>query len=246
MAANETPEKKWKTQGWAFLAALEHAANLLAVLSVIIAAGLWIWEADDRDKQKHYRAWELINSARGSTGDGGRRDALQDLNEDKVSLIAAPLAKAYLAAVQLPSAKLIGADLTEAILTNANLIGAILTNANLAEAELIGATLTRANLTNSNLFNTNLFGTDLSEADLTGANLVRANLTGADLTGAKLIATDLTEANLVRAKLVGTNLAIFCRTRMPDGTVNNRHCPPEPEPTQPAPPTPGEETSAPE
>jgi hypothetical protein len=60
--------------------------------SVLIAVIWWFWEAGDREKQKHYRAWELINSARGSTGDGGRRDALQDLNEDHVSLAAAPLA----------------------------------------------------------------------------------------------------------------------------------------------------------
>jgi hypothetical protein len=43
---------------------------------VLVALIVWISEADDREKQKHYRAWELINSARGSNGDGGWRDAL--------------------------------------------------------------------------------------------------------------------------------------------------------------------------
>jgi hypothetical protein len=54
---------------------LEFAGRLIAVVSVAVALIVWIWEAGDREKQKHYRAWELINSAQGSTGDGGRRDA---------------------------------------------------------------------------------------------------------------------------------------------------------------------------
>jgi hypothetical protein len=32
---------------------------------VLVALIVWISEADDREKQKHYRAWELINSAEG-------------------------------------------------------------------------------------------------------------------------------------------------------------------------------------
>jgi hypothetical protein len=115
-------------------------------VSVLVALIVWISEADDREKQKHYRAWELINSACGSTGDGGRHDALRDLNEDYADLSAAPLAKAYLAGVQLPEAGLIWADLA---------------------------------WTKS--------------------------------TGAK-----------------------FCETTMPDGTVNNRDCPPEPTPPSPS------------
>ena len=76
------------------------------------------------EKQKHYRAWELINSARGSTGDGGRRDALRDLNEDKVDLSAAPLARAWLSEGQLPKADLVReADLPGADLRRADLTG---------------------------------------------------------------------------------------------------------------------------
>lgn len=52
----------------------------LEQIAVIGAVLFWFSEAPDRTKERHYRAWELINSARGSTGDGGRIDALQDLN----------------------------------------------------------------------------------------------------------------------------------------------------------------------
>src|SRR5688572_22229404 len=113
---------------------------------VEVAVILWFWEADDRKKQSHYRAWELINSARGSTGDGGRRDALQDLNEDNVDLSAAPLANAYLEKVELPGAVLYGADLSRADLSGAHLSGADLYGADLSRADLTAAYLTAAYL----------------------------------------------------------------------------------------------------
>jgi hypothetical protein len=120
---------------------LEFAGRLIAVVSVAVALIVWIWEAGDREKQKHYRAWELINSARGSTGDGGRRDALQDLNEDGEPLAAAPLAKAYLAEVQLSNAKLDQADLSETNLTGANLIRADLSGATLENTTFCRTTM---------------------------------------------------------------------------------------------------------
>jgi uncharacterized protein YjbI with pentapeptide repeats len=218
--------------------------------SVLIAVFLWFWEAGDREKQKHYRAWELINSARGSSGDGGRRDALQDLNADKVDLSAAPLSKAYLVEAQLSNAKLSRADLIKADLSGANLAGANLTGANLTKANLSNSDLTGANLTDTNLtgallvqakligiysagakligtFLTGAFLCDayLSETDLTGANLAGADLSRTDVSNADLTGADLTDANLTSANLSGT---VFCKTTMPDGTVNNRDCPPEP------------------
>jgi len=240
---------------------------------------LWFWEADDRKKQSHYRAWELINSAQGSTGDGGRRDALQDLNEDHIDMSAAPLAEAYLRYVQLPRAILNEANLTKADLTGANLTGIELIEAKLIETKLIGtdlagADLAEADLTNadltqieqisrtklplplSNIANlgmyryirsTNLTGADLTWANLTNADLTGANLTNADLTEANLTNADLTNANLTLANLTGANLsednwrkAKFCQTTMPDGTLNNRDCPPEPAPPNRSetPPTP--------
>ena len=99
---------------------LEYAGKLTVVAAVISGAwsGIqWQLEADNRTKERHYRAWELINSARGSTGDGGRKDALQDLNRDGVSLAAAPLEKAYLPGVSLEGANLSDANLEASDLT---------------------------------------------------------------------------------------------------------------------------------
>src|SRR3954447_12934278 len=71
---------------WCKGLAIFEVLEFVGRTSVLIVAITWIFEADERDKarmneikQKHYRAWELINSAEGKIGDGGRRDALRDL-----------------------------------------------------------------------------------------------------------------------------------------------------------------------
>jgi hypothetical protein len=68
--------------------------------------------------------------------------------------------------------------------------------------------------------------------DCTRCNISRANLRGADLSGANLTAANLSGSCLIDANLTGaiiantTNLynAIFCRTIMPDGSINNSGC----------------------
>jgi hypothetical protein len=68
--------------------------------------------------------------------------------------------------------------------------------------------------------------------DCTGCNISRANLRGANLSGANLSRANLSGSCLVDANLSGatvtntTNLynAIFCRTTMPDGSLNNSGC----------------------
>ena len=83
--------------------------ELAGKFTLVVALVTYIVEipARQRDpeaaiKQKHYRAWDLINSECGSAGARARRDALQDLNEDGVSLSYVDSAKAYLREVQLP------------------------------------------------------------------------------------------------------------------------------------------------
>jgi hypothetical protein len=197
----------FRSQQWSFLKILDAAGKFVIIVALI----QWVLEAGDRAKERHYRAWNIVNSARGATGDGGRRDALQDLNSDSVSLANAPLSNAYLIGIKLPGALLMGAtmsdtNLVEATLTKANLFLADLTNANLARAQLPGADLSSAKLVNANLIGANLNDAKLPSANLTGANLLGASLFNADLTGATLDQTT------------------FCRTLMPNGTTNNTNC----------------------
>src|SRR5580704_15293488 len=65
---------------WALLEVLEY----LSVLSVLIGVIFYFSEAGDRRKQKHYQAWQVINTAQGKGGSGGRIEALQELNADKI------------------------------------------------------------------------------------------------------------------------------------------------------------------
>lgn len=227
------------SRNWDFVKALGLAGRFI----ILFAAALWLLETGDRErarldgvKAKHYQAWAVINSARGSTGDGGRLYALEDLNEDSVSLVAAPLSKAHLSKVKLPGADLSGADLSEANLSEARLSGAdlseaTLSGANLSEARLFRADLPKANLSEANLSKAdlteaNLSGANLSGADLSGAELFKARLSGANLSEVRLSKADLTGADLSKAELSNTSLqgAKLCGTTMPDRSQNNSGC----------------------
>lgn len=164
--------------------------EIAAMLSVPVAAVLWILEADDRTKARQYRAWELINSAINSTGDGGRQDALRDLKEDGVRLSYAPLNRAYLSKIDLRGAHLWGAQLEEA---------------DLSGAQLDDAVLIQANLKNAVLYKTELRGSKLMQAELQGkkTNMRQAKLHGADLRGAKMHYADLRGAEFNYADLRG-------------------------------------------
>jgi Pentapeptide repeats (8 copies) len=68
---------------------------------------------------------------------------------------------------------------------------------------------------------TKLKNAHLEEADLRHANLSKANLEGAHLDGANLESANLDGANLDKVSMRGTK---FCKTTMPDGTINSDNC----------------------
>ena len=218
--------------------------ELIGKFGLVIAVATYLFEIpaqrqarDDALKAKRYQAWALINSAQGSSADGGRRDALQDLNNDGVPLTRANLAKAFLISIKLPKAALIGADLSDAVLGRADLfyaslLDANLTGANLFQAKLNHADLRVANLTRANLLDADLTGANLYEATLTGANLTRANLSAANLTDAILTGANLAGANLLDAKLDGQKQldeACGSDAKLPTG-LTLKPCPPKSSP----------------
>ena len=75
---------------------------------------------------------------------------------------------------------------------------------------------------NSDLSGRHLYRIDLSNFDLSGSNLQYSSI-GTNLTNTNLSNTDLSYANLKGSTVEGTNFdgAIFYRTIMPDGSVNN-------------------------
>lgn len=161
---------------WAFLDILER----LSVLSVLVAVIFYFANSGSRLKQKHYQAWQVINTAQGQGGSGGRVDALEDLNRDHVSLVGVSADGAFLQGIDLRNARMSRCDLHAGDLRNSNFRRADLTMCNLRYANFRQANLTGANLDNA----------DMEDMDLTGAKLNGANLSNVDLSRADLRSTD--------------------------------------------------------
>lgn len=214
-----------------FLNVLEYIGKL-GILAVVI---LWLWTIPDRDRQSHYEAWQVITSAEGQGGTGGRIEALEHLYKAEQSLVGLTADNAFLKgidlcdrwcavfgsigllpdewAARLDSASLQEADLTEADLREVSLWRARLRGAALRDADLRGSNLTYADLREAYLPNTNLQDALLSTANLGEATLTDARLQGADLgratdgdNGAALVEADLQNARLQGADLSGANL----------------------------------------
>lgn len=164
---------------WAFLQLLEY----LGTFSVLVAVIFYFHDAGNRLKQKHYQAWQVINTAQGKGGSGGRIEALQELNADGVSLVAVNVSGAFLQGVQMPNARLrrsdfSSADVRDSEFRSADFSDSDLGSANFRESNLHGATLESARMDEADFFGADLSGTDLTDASLVNVDLRHANLNG--------------------------------------------------------------------
>ncbi len=162
---------------WSFLEVLEY----LGSFSILIAVIFYFSESGDRLKQKHYQAWQVINTAQGKGGSGGRVEALQELNADGVPLVGVDVSGAFLQSIHLQGARLV----------RSNFSGTDLRDSDFASADFSDADLHYANFRQSNLHNAHFQHAHLDKADLWGADL-----SGADLSGAVIDSADLRFANL--------------------------------------------------
>jgi Pentapeptide repeats (8 copies) len=162
---------------WSFLEVLEY----LGSFSVLVAVIFYFSESGDRIKQRHYQAWQVINTAQGKGGSGGRIEALQELNADKVPLVGVDASSAFLQGLNLQGANLMRSDFSSADLRNSNFTSVDLTFSNLNSANLRNAALDHAKLDEADLRNADLSGSSLAGADLSGATLDDADLRRADL-----------------------------------------------------------------
>ena len=162
---------------WSFLEVLEY----LGSFGVLIAVIFYFAESGDRAKQKHYQAWQVINTAQGKGGSGGRVEALQELNHDGISLVGVDVNGAFLQGIHLEHARLVRSDFNAA---------------DLRDADFATADFSDANLRSANMRESHLAGANLQRADLTDADLTDADLSGCDVSGAMLDAADLRYAKL--------------------------------------------------
>ena len=167
--------------GWAFLEVLEY----FGTLSVLFAVVSYFSESKDRIKQKHYQAWQVINSAQGKGGSGGRIDALEELHADGVPLVGVDVSDAFLQDINRSRANLLRANFRAADVRGGNLDGAQMQYVDLASANLRDAILRNTDLRNATLQDADLTGANLSEADLGGANLAKADLRNSDFRNTK-------------------------------------------------------------
>jgi uncharacterized protein YjbI with pentapeptide repeats len=162
---------------WSFLEVLEY----LGSFSVLVAVVFYFSEAGDRLKQKHYQAWQVINTAQHMGGSGGRIEALTELNADGVPLVGVDVSSAFLQGVQLPKARLLRANFSDADVRNSNF----------ESADFAYASLNGANLRLSNLQHVSLVSANLSDGDFCGARFA-----GSDLSDTALDSADLGNADL--------------------------------------------------
>jgi Pentapeptide repeats (8 copies) len=162
---------------WSFLEVLDY----LGRFSILVAVVFYFSESGNRIKQRHYQAWQVINTAQGKGGSGGRIEALQELNADKVPLVGVDVSSAFLQGLKLEQANLLRADFSAADVRRSDLQSADFTNANLHSA----------NFREGNLENASFQSADLTDADLSGSNLSGAKLDDADISGADLRFADL-------------------------------------------------------
>lgn len=162
---------------WKFLEVLKYMSSL----SILVAVIFYFSESGDRAKQKHYQAWQVINTAQGKGGSGGRLEALQELNSDRVPLVGVDVSGAFLMGIRLEGSKLV----------RANFSGADVRNSDLSRVDFSDANLQFANFRYSKFRKTSFERAQLDDADLVGADL-----SGADLSGASLANTDLRNTNL--------------------------------------------------
>jgi hypothetical protein len=175
---------EWVAYGlsrWTFLEVLRY----LERFGVLVAVIFYFAESGDRVKQKHYQAWQVINSAQGKGGNGGRIEALEELNADGVSLVGVELSSAFLQGVRLKKAMLARATFDGADARDAELTGADLQDASLRSTNFRNARLDGVNFHGSILDDADFAGTSLIGADMTGVSLENADLRDADLQGVK-------------------------------------------------------------
>lgn len=213
---------------WAFLDVLDR----LGRLAIVVAVATWLWgiparrqEAEDQRKAKIYQAWQVLNTAQGNAGGGGRIEALNDLVLEGQSLVGVDLSYANLTGLDLIEADLTSANLEAAVLHFSNLTGTNLERANLRNAELLRANLRHARIKAAQLQDAYMVAAELHNADL-GPNFMfgflardvtrfpqfaptalrRANLAGAVFRDANLLLADFEDASLDGADLRGANV----------------------------------------
>jgi hypothetical protein len=208
------------TSGWIakYLSSLRMVAALeyIGKLGLLGALLLWFYPgchqrketADNTKKTKHYVAWQTLNSGIGKPGNGGRSDALMDLNRDGVSLVGVDLSgDAYfpkslvLTNARISFATFRGSHFESPKFSQANLISSTFASGWCYAGEFDGAALMRISASNFLFFGCEFRSNRFDGAQFTGCQFRYCNFAFAHLEGVKLSGIQFEGCNFAHAKL---------------------------------------------
>lgn len=185
-------------------------------IAITTAAFIFFLEIPERRKREHSEAWQVINSAQGQGGNGGRIQALEYLSKENVKLDGVTTPFADLTGINLAGSSLVRANFEKAKLDKANFRDANLEYADLRSTSLQRAIFSGAHLHFTDFREANLEGANFQEATLYEADFREArfgvtcfrnaSLTGADFRNAQIFGVDFTGADLSSADFRGTSV----------------------------------------
>jgi hypothetical protein len=198
-------------------------------LGLLYAVCNFIFDRPAIERQKYFQAWEVINTASGQPGRGGRNEALEYLNQEtqfwnwytpeckhKNSDLNT-LSNDCLVGIEITKANLKHINLEKANLRSSIFTATSFRNANLKKANFKYSEIEYAHFDEARLEDTIFEGVKAQGAVFTGANLRRASFKDAHLEGAVFTGAEVEGVNFAGAK--------FCKTTMSNGKVYNRDCP---------------------
>ncbi len=151
---------------------LDNLGKLSILIAVVSTAISYQSDRENAIKTKQFQAWQVINTAAGQTGSGGRELAMIDLIKDHVSMDG----------VNIENAWLQYADLSNGDFSSANF-----SNTRISGVEFRKANFSFANFKQSVLFDIDFSSAVLEGADFDKAQMFRVNLAGTDLKNAIFI-----------------------------------------------------------
>ena len=215
---------------------LEVLVSIVTLATALTGVIGYIRAGSEREKQKHYQAWQVIIAAVGQEAEMGRKAAIEDLWSDKVNLSDLDIHKARIQKLDLSPhcsslrsslrssrQRCLYVDLNNANLRTVDLSKSKLQGVNLSEANLQDADLSIAELQGASFANANLQRAKFVQAKLQGAWFEdKPNLQGADFYKAELhntifLNTDLRNTKrLVQGQLVGNKRPFLCNSPVPE------------------------------
>jgi uncharacterized protein YjbI with pentapeptide repeats len=201
--AQQLWERIWK--------ALEIAAAIVAILSVVVSTVVYLREGPTRRKNAVFAAWQVVGSMEGKHGSGGREAAMAELVRQKERMSGLNIEGAYLFGLDLSATDLSGSRMAGARLTECDFSGATITG-----ADLHGADIPNGVFLGAMFDSVNLCGVNFTDAKMTGASLRRVVGDGrTSFNGAHMRQVDLASSSLDGAVLDNAELS--------HGTVLNLH-----------------------